>query len=229
MVWPCYTAPILGSRDRKFVPLQLVCLDVEGVLTPEVWINVAEATGVAELKLTTRDIPDYDVLMRRRLDILAGHDIRLPDIQAVISRLVPLDGAVAFLDTLRSKGPVVLLSDTFAEFAAPLMRQLHWPTLFCHSLAIDDHGRITGYRLRMPDHKRAAVLAFQDLRYRVIAVGDSYNDTSMLSAADCGILFRAPDNVVREFPRFPHVRDYSALAAAINGTGDVAPNRDPPA
>jgi phosphoserine/homoserine phosphotransferase len=203
----------------------MVCLDVEGVLTPEVWINVAETTGIEELRLTTRDIPDYDVLMRRRLDILAEHDIRLPDIQAVIGRLRPLDGAAAFLNDLRRHWPVVLLSDTFYEFAEPLMRQMAWPTLFCHRLETDDEGRVTAYHLRMPDHKRAAVRAFRSLNFRVVAAGDSYNDTTMLLEADRGILFRAPDNVVREFPQFPLVRDYADLADAIAAADDHGPSR----
>ncbi|MCW5700646.1 MAG: bifunctional phosphoserine phosphatase/homoserine phosphotransferase ThrH [Rhodospirillales bacterium] len=195
--------------------MDLVCLDLEGVLVPEVWINVAKATGVDSLSLTTRDIPDYDTLMRHRLGLLDEHNLSLDDIQAVIGEMAPLPGATDFLDWLRRRGPVVILSDTFTQFAAPLMRQLGWPTLFCHQLEVDENSRITDYTLRIKDHKRLAVEAFRALRFTVTAVGDSYNDTTMLTAADKGILFRAPDNVIREFPQFPHVNDYDSLATAI--------------
>ncbi len=195
--------------------MDIVCLDLEGVLVPEVWINVAEATGIEGLRLTTRDIADYDELMGHRLRLLDVHQLRLPDIQAVIAGLTPLDGAVAFLAALRQRGPVVILSDTFVQFAAPLMRQLDWPTLFCHSLEVAEDGRIAGYRLRMRDHKRAAVRAFRDLAFRTIAAGDSYNDTTMLAEAHRGILFRAPEMVVREFPQYPHVTAYDDLATLI--------------
>ncbi len=195
--------------------MEIACLDLEGVLVPEIWINVAERTGIPELRLTTRDIPDYDVLMRRRLALLEAHGLGLPDIQAVIETLGPLPGARAFVDWLRERFQVVILSDTFYEFAAPLMRQLGWPTLFCHRLEVNAGGRITGYRLRQPDQKRAAVQAFQALNFRVIAAGDSYNDTAMLAAAEAGILFSPPENVVREFPQFPVTRTYDELRAAF--------------
>ncbi len=195
---------------------ELVCLDLEGVLVPEIWIAVAERTGIAELRRTTRDEPDYDVLMRYRLAILDRHGLRLPDIQAVIATMGPLPGAVEFLDWLRERFTgVILLSDTFAEFAHPLMRQLGFPTLFCHSLEVEDDGRITGYRLRMPDQKRASVEALQSVTFRVIAAGDSYNDTAMLLAADVGILFDAPQHVIDEFVQLPVTRGYDELRAAI--------------
>jgi phosphoserine/homoserine phosphotransferase len=195
---------------------ELVCLDLEGVLVPEIWITVAERTGIDELRRTTRDEPDYDVLMRYRLAILDRHGLRLPDIQAVIATMGPLPGAVEFLDWLRERFTgVILLSDTFAEFAHPLMRQLGFPTLFCHSLEVGDDGRITGYRLRMPDQKRASVEALQGVTFRVIAAGDSYNDTAMLLAADVGILFDAPQHVIDEFAQLPVARGYDELRAAI--------------
>lgn len=195
---------------------ELVCLDLEGVLVPEIWISVAERTGIPELRRTTRDEPDYDVLMRYRLDILDAHGLRLGDIQAVIATLEPLPGAYEFLGWLReSFSGVLILSDTFAEFAQPLMRQLGWPTLFCHSLEVADDGRITGYRLRMPDQKKASVQALQGVAFRVIAAGDSYNDTAMLLAADAGILFDPPQNVVDEFPQLPVAHGYDELRAEI--------------
>ena len=193
----------------------IACLDLEGVLIPEIWINVAERSGVDELRLTTRDEPDYDVLMKRRLEILERHRLGLPDIQRVIGGLAPLDGAAAFIDWLRERFQVVILSDTFYEFAAPLMRQLGFPTLFCHRLESDAKGRVVDYHLRMPDQKRRAVEAFHGLNFKVIAAGDSYNDTSMLGAADAGILFRPPDNVTLEFPQFPVTRSYDELRDAF--------------
>ena len=196
--------------------MHIICLDLEGVLVPEVWINVAERTGIEALRATTRDVPDYDKLMRQRLSILAEHDLRLPDIQKVIASMGPLDGARAFLDRLRERAQVVILSDTFYEFARPLMQQLGWPTLFCHRLEVDDGGRVVGYRLRMPDQKREAVQAFRRLNFTVLAAGDSYNDTTMLAAADAGILFRAPDNVIREFPDFPAVQEYDELSNQLD-------------
>jgi phosphoserine/homoserine phosphotransferase len=188
---------------------------MEGVLVPEIWIAVAERTGVPELRRTTRDEPDYDKLMRWRLGILDERGIRLPDIQKVIASLGPLPGAREFLDWLREQASVVILSDTFLQFADPLMHQLGRPALFCHSLEVAPDGRITDYRLRMPDQKRAAVRAFRELNLHVIAAGDSYNDTAMLGAAHAGILFSPPDNVVREFPQFPVTRDYTELRAAF--------------
>jgi phosphoserine/homoserine phosphotransferase len=195
--------------------VQIACLDLEGVLVPEIWINVAERTGITELRRTTRDEPDYDVLMKQRIAILARHGLGLADIQRVIAGMAPLPGAAEFLDWLRERFPVVILSDTFVEFAAPLMRQLGHPTLFCHRLEIDDRGRIAGYRIRLADQKRQAVKAFHQLNLRVIAAGDSYNDTAMLAEADAGILFRPPDNVVAEFPQFPVTRDYDELRRAF--------------
>ena len=189
----------------------IACLDLEGVLVPEFWINVAERSRIAELRITTRDEPDYDALMKRRLAILEQHELGLPDLQAVIASLAPLGGARVFLDRLRERFQVVILSDTFYEFAAPLIRQLGFPLLLCHRLVTDARGRVTGYRLRMADQKRRSVEAFQRLNFRVIAAGDSYNDTSMLGAADAGILFRPPDNVIREFPQFPVTHTYDEL------------------
>ena len=192
----------------------MVVLDVEGVLVPEIWIAVAERTGIDALRRTTRDEPDYDVLMRDRLDLLARHGLGLRAIQATIGELTPLPGAVAFLDDLRTRTPVVLLSDTFAEFAGPLMAQLGRPTILCHNLEVVD-DRIVGYRLRMADQKRHAVEAFQALGYRVLASGDSYNDVSMLLAADAGFLFRAPGRVREEFPQLPAFETYAELTAAL--------------
>jgi phosphoserine / homoserine phosphotransferase len=194
----------------------LVTLDVEGVLLPEIWIAVAERTGIDELRRTTRDEPDYDVLMRGRLDLLERHGLGLAAITKVIGELAPLPGAVEFLDGLRARTPVILLSDTFAEFAGPLMEQLGRPTLLCHNLVVDG-DRIVGYRLRMPDQKRRAVEAFRALGYRVLASGDSYNDVSMLLAADAGFLFRAPDRVRAEFPQLQAFDAYRDLAAALSG------------
>jgi phosphoserine / homoserine phosphotransferase len=191
----------------------VACLDLEGVLIPEVWIALAEATGIAALRRTTRDEPDYDKLMKGRLAILDEHKLGLVDIQRVIDGMDPLPGAREFLDKLRARYQVVILSDTYAEFGEPFMRKLGWPTLFCHRLECSPEGRITNYLLRMKDHKRQAVVAFRSLNLKTIAVGDSYNDTAMLKEADHGILFRAPENVVKEFPQFPVVREYDALYA----------------
>jgi phosphoserine/homoserine phosphotransferase len=193
----------------------LACLDLEGVLVPEIWINVAERTGIAALRRTTRDEPDYDKLMRGRLAILDERKLKLADIQAVIETLEPLEGALEFLGWLRERHQVLILSDTFYQFAQPLMRKLGFPTLFAHDLVIDAAGRIAGYRLRMADQKRHSVERLRDLRFQVIAAGDSYNDTSMLSAADAGILFRPPANVIAEFPQFPVTTDYTELARAF--------------
>ncbi len=195
--------------------MEMACLDLEGVLIPEIWINFAERTGIDALKATTRDIPDYDVLMRQRLQILQQHKLGLADIQAVIDQMSPLAGAREFLDWLRERFQVVILSDTFYEFAAPMMRQLGYPTLLCHKLTIDKNGMVEDYQIRQKDPKRQAVKAFHDLNYRVIAAGDSYNDTSMLAEADRGILFRPPQNVIDEFPQFPVVTDYSAFRKAF--------------
>ena len=192
----------------------IVTLDMEGVLTPEIWIAVAEKTGIEALRRTTRDEPDYDKLMRSRLEILDQHGLTLSSIQAVIGTLEPLPGARDFLDVLRSKVQLLILSDTFEQFAAPFMRQLGMPTLLCHTLLVEE-DRIIDYRLRIPDQKRAAVLALQQLNYRVIAAGDSFNDTSMLGAADAGFLFHAPVNVKAQFPQFTAVDDYDDLLALI--------------
>ena len=192
----------------------IVTLDVEGVLVPEIWIAVAERTGIDGLQRTTRDEPDYDVLMRYRLDLLDEHGLTMSLIEDVIAVLEPLDGARAFLDELRSETQVILLSDTFEQFARPLMRHLGWPTVLCHRLVVAD-DRIVDYRLRQPNQKQHAVEALQALEYRVVAAGDSYNDTTMLGAADHGYLFHAPANVIAEFPRFPALDNYDDLLAAI--------------
>ncbi|MCG8428429.1 MAG: bifunctional phosphoserine phosphatase/homoserine phosphotransferase ThrH [Chromatiales bacterium] len=195
--------------------MEIACLDLEGVLIPEIWINFAERTGIDELRATTRDIPDYDVLMTQRLKILEQHKLGLPDIQEVINGMGPLEGAREFLDWLRERFQVVILSDTFYEFAAPLMAQLGHPTLLCHKLEVNDQGYVTNYHIRQKDPKRQAVLAFKGLYYRVIAAGDSYNDTSMLGEADRGILFRPPQNVIDEFPQYPVATDYEAFREAF--------------
>ena len=196
--------------------MQIVCLDLEGVLVPEIWIAFSEKTGIPELRRTTRDEPDYDKLMRSRLDLLRRHKLGLPDIQRVIRDLGPMPGAKEFLDVLRTRYQVLILSDTFYEFAMPLMAQLGMPTLFCHRLETDASGFVVSYRLRMPDQKRASVRALRSIHFQVIAAGDSYNDTAMLSEAHAGILFRPPQNVIDEFPQFPVVRDYPGLARAID-------------
>ena len=195
--------------------MELACLDLEGVLVPEIWIAFAERTGIDELRATTRDIPDYDVLMKQRLGLLEQHNLKIDDIQQVIASLQPLPGAIDFVDWLRERFQVIILSDTFDEFSQPLMRQLKWPTLFCHRLVTDASGRVVDYRLRQQDPKRASVKALHSLNYRVIAAGDSYNDTTMLSEADVGLLIHAPQNVIDEFPEFRSVDDLDALKAAF--------------
>ena len=195
--------------------MELLCLDLEGVLIPEIWINFAKKTGIQALEATTRDIPDYDVLMTQRLRILKEHNLGLPDIQAVIDDMGPLPGAKEFVEWARTHFQLIILSDTFYEFAHPLMRQLGWPTLFCHKLEVNEQGFITDYKLRQPDQKRQSVKAFHQLNYRVIAAGDSYNDTTMLGEADHGFLFDAPENVIAEFPQFPAIHGYAALKEAI--------------
>jgi phosphoserine/homoserine phosphotransferase len=197
--------------------MEIACLDLEGVLVPEIWINFAERTGIEELRLTTRDVPDYDALMTRRLSILEENNLRLQDIQEVIAGMSPLPGAREFLEWLREQSQVVILSDTFYQFAAPLMQQLGWPTLLCNSLEIGKEGRVSSYHLRQKDGKKQAVRAFHQLEFRVVAAGDSYNDTSMLSEADVGILFRPPDNVIAEFPQFPVTRTYDELRTEFQG------------
>jgi len=195
--------------------VQILCLDLEGVLVPEIWIGVAERTGIAELRKTTRDEPDYDKLMRGRLEILAREGLGIADIHAVIGAMDPLPGARDFLDAMREARQVMILSDTFQEFAKPLMRKLGWPTLLCHSLVVDARGRVVDYRLRQNDQKRHAVEALRGLNCQVVAAGDSYNDTAMLGAAHAGILFCPPDNVIREFPQFPVTTSYDALAREV--------------
>jgi phosphoserine/homoserine phosphotransferase len=191
--------------------VEIACLDLEGVLVPEIWIDFAERTGIDELKATTRDIPDYDVLMQQRLRLLKEHNLGLPDIQAVISDMKPIDGAREFIDWRRERFQVIILSDTFYQFSQPLMRQLGFPTLFCHQLEVNDTGAVTGYTLRQKDPKRQSVIALHSLYYRVIAAGDSYNDTTMLGEADAGILFKSPANVIAEFPQYPAVHEYEDL------------------
>ena len=195
--------------------MELACLDLEGVLIPEIWIKFAEKTGIEALKATTRDISDYDELMRMRLSELDKARLGLNEIQSVIATLRPLDGAEAFLNWLRARFQVVILSDTFYQFAGPLMAQLGYPTLLCHNLIIDDNSRVVGYKLRQANPKRQAIAAFKTLYYRTIAAGDSYNDTTMLAEADAGILFSAPQNVIDEFPQFPAVHSYEELKRAF--------------
>ncbi|MEW6672973.1 MAG: bifunctional phosphoserine phosphatase/homoserine phosphotransferase ThrH [Thermodesulfobacteriota bacterium] len=191
--------------------MYIVCSDLEGVFVPEIWISVAKKTGIEELKLTTRDEPDYDVLMRRRIAILKENNLKLADITRVISDMEPLNGALGFLDWLRSITQVVILSDTFVEFAGPLMRKLNRPTLFCNSLKVNSDGAISGYVLRQPDGKRKAITALKSLDYKVIAMGDSYNDINMIQTADMGILFRPPQNVRAEYPNLPVADGYEDL------------------
>ena len=189
----------------------LACLDLEGVLLPEIWIAFAEKTGIEQLKLTTREIPDYDELMQGRLKILNDNNLKLIDIQNVIKTLSPLAGAIDFLAWLKTEFQVIILSDTFYQFVGPLMQSLDYPTLFCHELTVDSKGSITGYLLRQKDGKTKAVSALKKLNFKVIAAGDSYNDTGMLQEADAGILFCPPDNVIKEFPQFPISRNYEEL------------------
>ena len=196
--------------------MKIVCLDLEGVLVPEIWITFAERTGIPELRRTTRDEPNYDTLMKYRLDLLAKHKLGLPDIQKVICEMGPMPGAKAFLDKLREDYEVIILSDTFYEFAHPLMRQLAWPTLFCHSLEVDSTGVVVNYHLRMPEQKREAVKRFREMNFTVVAAGDSYNDTAMLGEAHAGILFHPPENVIREFPQFPVTLNYDELRSEID-------------
>ena len=196
--------------------MQIVCLDLEGVLAPEIWIEVSRRTAIPELARTTRDEPDYDKLMRGRIELLARHNLRLGDIQGLIAHMRPLEGAREFLDELRAQTQVVILSDTYYEFAAPLMRQLGYPTLFCHELVVDEAGRVRDYRLRLPDQKRAAVAAFRALKFHTIAAGDSYNDTTMLAEAHAGILFRPPQSVAAQFPQYRVANTYDQLGDEID-------------
>jgi phosphoserine/homoserine phosphotransferase len=197
--------------------MQVVCLDLEGVLIPEIWIAFAERTGIAEFRRTTRDEPDYDKLMRWRLGLLRQHGLKLADIQAVIAGMAPMDGAKDFLDDLRSRFQVIILSDTFYEFADPMMRQLGRPTLFCHKLVVDADGFVADYKLRQPNQKFHAVNALKGLNYQVIAAGDSYNDTGMLGAADAGFFIHPPESIVAQFPQYPVNRSYAELKASIDG------------
>ena len=203
--------------------MQMICLDLEGVLVPEIWIEFARRTGIPEFTRTTRDEPDYDKLMRFRIDLLARHGLKLPDIQAVIAGMSPMDGAKDFLDLLRTGFQVIILSDTFYEFADPLMRQLGRPTLFCHRLVVDDEGYVADYKLRQPDQKRRAVDALKSLNYKVIAAGDSYNDTGMLQAADAGFFIHPPESIVAQFPQFAVNRSYVELKAAIDAAAARLP------
>lgn len=195
--------------------MHIVCSDLEGVFVPEIWINVAEKTGIEELRLTTRDISDYDVLMKRRLAILDENNLKINDIKAVIATMNPLEGAVEFLNWLRSRTQIIVVSDTFDQFARPLMEKLGWPTLFCHTLSIAPDGFITDYVLRQKDAKREAVISLKNLNYRTIGMGDSYNDITMLKEADNGILFNPPDNVKNEYPEFPVTFSYEDLKSII--------------
>jgi phosphoserine/homoserine phosphotransferase len=197
--------------------MHLVCSDLEGIFLPEIWIQFAEKTGIQELRLTTRDISDYDVLMKHRLKILKDRGLKLPDIQAVIAAMDPHEGALEFLEWIRSVTQILVVSDTFVEFAGPLMKKLGYPTLLCNTLSVAADGTITDYRLRQADGKRKVAEAMRGLNYRVIGVGDSYNDISMLTAADQGILYRPPDNVRREYPAFPIATDFAELKTMIAG------------
>ena len=191
--------------------MNIVCCDLEGVFVPEIWINVAEKTGIKELRLTTRDISDYDVLMKKRLDIMDQNGLKLKDIQQVISQMSPLPGAKQFLDKLRQKTQVIIVSDTFDQFAGPLMEKLNRPTLFCNTLVVNDDDRIVDYTLRQNDGKKHVVEALRSLNFKTYAMGDSYNDISMLKIADAGFLFRPPENVINEFPEFPVCIEYSEI------------------
>jgi phosphoserine/homoserine phosphotransferase len=201
--------------------MQVLCLDMEGVLVPEIWIEFSKRTGISEFSRTTRDEPDYDKLMRFRLELLDRHGLKLPDIQRVIDGMGPLPGAREFLDEMRARYQVVILSDTFYEFAEPLMRQLGRPTLFCHRLRVDAEGRVRDYQLRQADQKRRAVEALKSLNYRVMAAGDSYNDTGMLMAADAGFFIHAPPAIAAQFPQFPVTNSYAELTAAIDRAASV--------
>jgi phosphoserine / homoserine phosphotransferase len=196
--------------------MQMICLDLEGVLVPEIWIEFSKRANIPELARTTRDEPDYDKLMQFRLGLLAQHQLKLADIQQVIARMAPMDGARAFLDDLRSRYQVLILSDTFYEFAQPLMKQLAWPTLLCHKLEVDAEGFVRRHVLRQPDQKRHAVNALRGLNFQVIAAGDSYNDTGMLTAAHAGFFIHPPEAITKQFPQFPVTRSYAELTIAID-------------
>lgn len=203
--------------------MYIICADMEGIFTPEIWINVAEITGIKELRLTTRDVNDYDVLMKRRLAILKKHGLKLQDIQAVIAQMKPLEGAKDFLDWLRSRLQVIIVSDTYVEFAGPLLEKLGQPTLFCNTLSVDTDGSISGYKLRQKDGKEKVATALANLNYNVIAIGDSYNDITMLKAAERAILYRPPDNVKEEYSEFPVTCNYDELKQAIKNIIDAQP------
>lgn len=203
--------------------MYIVCADMEGIFTPEIWINVAKITGIKELRLTTRDIPDYDVLMKRRLSLLKQHGLKLQDIQAVIAKMKPLDGAKDFLDWLRSRLQVIIVSDTYVEFAGPLLEKLGQPTLFCNTLSVETDGTISGYSLRQKDGKQKVATALANLNYKVIAIGDSYNDITMLKAAESAILYCPPDNVKEEYSEFAVTRNYNELKQAIKRIIDTHP------
>ena len=205
--------------------MDIVCTDLEGIFTPEIWINFAEITGIEELRLTTRDISDYDVLMKRRLAILEENNLKLDDIQAVIAKMEPLEGALQLLDWLRSRVPLIVVSDTYVEFAGPLMEKLGRPTLFCNTLSVAPDGSISGYNLRQPDGKKKVALALKTLNYKVIAIGDSYNDISMLEAADHAILYHPPDNVKKEYSKFPAVFNYDELKKQLLKILDGRPKK----
>lgn len=195
--------------------MDILCSDLEGVFIPEIWINVAEKTGIEELKLTTRDISDYDELMKKRLAVMDKHGLKLKDITDVIAAIEPMEGAVETLTWIREQTQIIILSDTFEEFAQPLMKKLGFPTLLCHSLTIDHNGRITGYNLRQQNQKKNAVKALQNLNYRVIAFGDSYNDTAMLKQADYGFFFMPPESILKDFPKIAVTRNYDELKKMI--------------
>ena len=199
----------------------IACLDLEGVLVPEIWINVALKTGIDELKITTREMPDYDALMTRRLAILDQHKLTIHDIQSVIDKMGPLEGAFDFVAWLRERCQVIILSDTFYQFAQPLMRQLGLPTLFCNQLEIDQVGRIVNYHMRMQNQKKRSVAAFKSLNFQVLAAGDAYNDTAMLGEAHAGFFFRPPDHLPKEFPQFPVTRTYGELQACFARAGNL--------
>lgn len=195
--------------------MYILCADFEGVFVPEVWINLAQKTGIEELKVTTREISDYNVLMKKRLAILEKHNLKLKDITDVVATIKPLDGAKEFLDWARATTQIVIVSDTFEEFAQPLLRQLNWPTILCHSLTVDSNDRIIDYNLRQQDPKRKVIKAFKSINYKVIAFGDSYNDTTMLNEADKGILYCPPQNVIDDFPHLPVTRNYDELKTLL--------------
>jgi phosphoserine/homoserine phosphotransferase len=197
------------------IAMHVVCSDLEGVFVPEIWINVAERTGIEELRLTTRDISDYNVLMQKRLSLLAEHSLKIKDITNVIGTMEPLEGALDFLNWLRERTQIIVVSDTFVQFAGPLMAKLGWPTLFCHTLVIEPDGTVAGYDLRQDDSKRHTILAMRSLNFKTIGLGDSYNDITMLKEADQGILFRPPQNVVDDYPELPVTKTYDELKDII--------------